>query len=109
MSDMRAHGVDVLTLGQYLRPTEHHLSVVEYVTPEMFDFYRVKGEVSTNFRTARRPASCPVDGSAMHVNRSASVKRCGRLIIVCGMWCTAGDGVQVRGERAAGTVQLQGR
>lgn len=45
MRDMRAHEVDVLTLGQYLRPTEHHLSVVEYVTPDMFDFYRVKGEV----------------------------------------------------------------
>ena len=33
-----------MTLGQYLRPTEHHLAVVEYVTPEMFDFYRVEGE-----------------------------------------------------------------
>jgi hypothetical protein len=45
MRDMRAHEVDVLTLGQYLRPTEHHLAVVEYVTPEKFDFFRVKGEV----------------------------------------------------------------
>lgn len=47
MADMRAHDVDVLTLGQYLRPTDHHLAVVEYVTPEQFDFYRIKGEVST--------------------------------------------------------------
>lgn len=45
MRDMRANNVDVLTLGQYLRPTEHHLAVVEYVTPEKFDYYRVKGEV----------------------------------------------------------------
>ena len=45
MRDMRANDVDVLTLGQYLRPTEHHLAVVEYVTPEKFDFFRVKGEV----------------------------------------------------------------
>lgn len=44
MRDMRAHEVDVLTIGQYLRPTEHHLSVVEYVRPEQFDFYRVEGE-----------------------------------------------------------------
>ena len=29
MRDIRAAGVDVLTLGQYLRPTEHHLAVVE--------------------------------------------------------------------------------
>jgi lipoyl synthase len=33
-----------LTLGQYLRPTEHHLAVVEYLTPEAFDFFRVEGE-----------------------------------------------------------------
>ena len=37
MRDMRDAGVDVLTLGQYLRPTDHHLAVVEYVTPEQFD------------------------------------------------------------------------
>lgn len=44
MRDMRAHNVDVLTLGQYLRPTDHHLAVVEYVTPEKFDFFRKQGE-----------------------------------------------------------------
>lgn len=44
MRDLRAAGVDVLTLGQYLRPTEHHLAVVEYVTPETFDEYARHGE-----------------------------------------------------------------
>jgi len=44
MRDLRAVGVDVLTLGQYLRPTERHLAVVEYVTPEKFDWYREMGE-----------------------------------------------------------------
>lgn len=44
MRDLRAAGVDVLTLGQYLRPTEHHLAVVEYVTPEKFDEYARQGE-----------------------------------------------------------------
>ena len=44
MRDMREADVDVLTLGQYLRPTEHHLAVVEYVPPEVFDFYREEGE-----------------------------------------------------------------
>jgi len=44
MRDIRDAGVDVLTLGQYLRPTEHHLAVVKYVTPEAFDEYRVEGE-----------------------------------------------------------------
>lgn len=44
MRDLRAAGVDVLTLGQYLRPTDHHLAVVEYVTPEKFDEYAERGE-----------------------------------------------------------------
>ena len=44
MRDLRDNQVDVLTLGQYLRPTEQHLSVVEYVTPEQFEEYRVIGE-----------------------------------------------------------------
>jgi lipoic acid synthetase len=37
---IRDAGVDVLTLGQYLRPTERHLSVVEYVSPDRFDDYK---------------------------------------------------------------------
>lgn len=44
MRDLRAVDVDVLTLGQYLRPTEKHLAVVDYVTPEQFDWYREQGE-----------------------------------------------------------------
>jgi lipoic acid synthetase len=44
MKDLRSVGVDVVTLGQYLRPTENHLSVVEYVKPELFDYYRKMGE-----------------------------------------------------------------
>lgn len=44
MKDLRAIGVDVVTFGQYLRPTEHHLAVVDYVRPEKFDEFRVIGE-----------------------------------------------------------------
>ncbi|HVQ26336.1 MAG TPA: lipoyl synthase [Planctomycetota bacterium] len=36
MDDLRAAGCDILTLGQYLRPTAHHLPVERYVTPEAF-------------------------------------------------------------------------
>lgn len=43
MDDLRATGVDILTLGQYLQPTRNHLPVVEYVTPEMFNRYRELG------------------------------------------------------------------
>ncbi len=44
MRDLRANGVDLLTLGQYLRPSAWHLPVREYVTPEAFDALRVAGE-----------------------------------------------------------------
>jgi lipoic acid synthetase len=37
MRDLRAHGCDMLTLGQYLQPSKHHLPVERYVTPETFD------------------------------------------------------------------------
>ena len=38
--DIRSVGVDVLTLGQYLRPTEQHLAVVDYVHPDKFDEFK---------------------------------------------------------------------
>jgi lipoic acid synthetase len=43
MDDLRAANVDVLTLGQYLRPTSNHLVVERYVTPTEFDAYRAEG------------------------------------------------------------------
>lgn len=44
MMDLREIDVDVVTFGQYLRPTEHHLSVVEYVHPDKFRYFRKIGE-----------------------------------------------------------------
>ena len=43
MDDLRAVGVDILTLGQYLRPTPNHLPVDRYVTPDQFEAYRTEG------------------------------------------------------------------
>jgi lipoic acid synthetase len=43
MDDLRSAGVDILTLGQYLRPTRHHLEVQRFVTPEEFEGYRQQG------------------------------------------------------------------
>ncbi|MCL7398026.1 MAG: lipoyl synthase [Thaumarchaeota archaeon] len=40
MLDLRSVGVDILTLGQYLRPTKRHMPVVEYVPPEKFERLR---------------------------------------------------------------------
>ena len=44
MRDLRAHDVDMLTIGQYLAPSRHHIAVTRYVTPEEFDMFRVEGE-----------------------------------------------------------------
>jgi lipoic acid synthetase len=38
--DIRAAGVDVVTLGQYMRPTQNHLPVERFVTPDEFNAYR---------------------------------------------------------------------
>jgi lipoic acid synthetase len=43
MRDLRAVGVDILTLGQYLRPSSWHLPVIEWVSPEKFDALRDDG------------------------------------------------------------------
>jgi lipoic acid synthetase len=43
MRDLRAHNVDILTLGQYLRPSPKHLPIVRYVTPAEFDEFREEG------------------------------------------------------------------
>ncbi|MBS0373193.1 MAG: lipoyl synthase [Proteobacteria bacterium] len=40
LRDLRTAGVDIVTLGQYLRPTAHHLPVVRFVTPEEFQGLR---------------------------------------------------------------------
>ncbi len=39
MRDMRAHGIDMLTIGQYLAPTGHHLPVARYVHPDTFAMF----------------------------------------------------------------------
>jgi lipoic acid synthetase len=43
MDDLREVGCEVLTIGQYLRPSAKHLPVVEYITPEQFNYF---GEIA---------------------------------------------------------------
>ena len=43
MDELRAANVDILTMGQYLRPTANHLEVQRYVSPAEFDQYRQLG------------------------------------------------------------------
>ncbi len=44
MRDLRAVGVDILTLGQYLRPSTRHIEMARWVPPEEFESFRREGE-----------------------------------------------------------------
>jgi lipoyl synthase len=46
LADLRAAGVDLITLGQYLRPTVNHLPVQRFVSPQQFDAYRAQALAS---------------------------------------------------------------
>lgn len=43
MSDLHAHGCDILTLGQYLQPTKEHLPVHRFVHPDEFRMFKLRG------------------------------------------------------------------
>lgn len=62
MDDLRASGVQVLTLGQYLRPTPQHLPVVAYIPPETFALY---GEIARK-KGFEYVASGPLVRSSYH-------------------------------------------
>jgi len=68
MSDLRAHGCDMLTLGQYLQPSRHHLPVARYVTPDEFGMLREAGE-TMGFSNV---ASGPMVRSSYHADQQAS-------------------------------------
>ncbi len=44
MQDLRNHGVNMLTIGQYLQPSDGHLPVLRYVEPEIFDMFEAKAK-----------------------------------------------------------------
>ncbi|MFQ6403218.1 MULTISPECIES: lipoyl synthase [Bacteria] len=68
MKDLRDHEVDMLTIGQYLQPSEHHLPVKEYITPEKFEFYTEKAK-EFGFLHA---ACGPMVRSSYHADKQAS-------------------------------------
>ena len=55
MADLRAAGCDLLTLGQYLRPSHRHLPVAEFVPPEAFAELRERGRRDGLRRGGERP------------------------------------------------------
>ncbi len=68
MRDLRAHDVDMITLGQYLAPSKFHLPVSRYVTPEEFDQLAVEAR-ALGFTHV---ASGPLVRSSYHADRQAA-------------------------------------
>jgi len=67
MRDMRNHDVEMLTLGQYLQPSKHHLAVERFVTPDEFDaLYRTAMEMGF-----KHVASGPMVRSSYHADPQA--------------------------------------
>jgi lipoic acid synthetase len=70
LRDMRDHGVEMLTLGQYLQPSRHHLPVERFVTPEEFDvLYQTAMKMGF-----RHVASGPMVRSSYHADLQAHGK-----------------------------------
>jgi len=65
MDNLRSVGVDVLTIGQYMQPSENHLVVVEFIRPEIFAKYKETG-LNKGFRFVE---SGPLIRSSYHAER----------------------------------------
>ncbi len=67
MRDLRAHQVDMLTIGQYLQPSAHHIALTRYVAPEQFDRFAAAA-AKMGFAHA---ASGPMVRSSYHADEQA--------------------------------------
>ena len=71
LEDLRKHKVDMITLGQYLQPTEHHLPVERYVHPNEFEALKIEAE-KLGFDSV---ASGPMVRSSYHADLQATGKK----------------------------------
>jgi lipoyl synthase len=67
MRDLRSHDVEMLTIGQYLQPSPHHLAVERYVTPDRFVFFQEQASLM-GFKHA---AVGPLVRSSYHADQQA--------------------------------------
>ncbi|AMX01912.1 lipoyl synthase [Microbulbifer thermotolerans] len=73
MEDMRAHDIDMLTIGQYLQPSKEHLPVKRYVHPDEFEEYRRYAE-----QIGFKHAACgPLVRSSYHADKQAHGEKVG--------------------------------
>lgn len=69
MDDLVAHGLDILTLGQYLQPTKMHIEVAEFVHPDKFAHFKEEGLK----RGLKYVESGPLVRSSYHAERHVNV------------------------------------
>ena len=66
IKDLSSNQVDIMTIGQYLSPSNKHLPVDRYVTPEQFNYFRTYGEESLGFLQV---ISSPLTRSSYHAGQ----------------------------------------
>ncbi len=69
MDDLVEHGLDILTLGQYLQPTKRHIEVAEFVHPDKFEHFKEEGLR----RGLKYVESGPLVRSSYHAERHVNV------------------------------------
>jgi len=109
LTDLRRAGVDIVTLGQYLRPTVHHAPVARWVTPQEFENWKRLGERELGFAHVE---AGPLVRSSYHAEtqaRTASAGGIGEISSIMEADIPApaelarpGQLVQIQGMRAAG-------
>jgi lipoyl synthase len=67
LADLRAVGIDIVTIGQYLRPTTHHLPVARWVEPAAFERFKQEGEAMG----IPHVESSPLTRSSYHARQAA--------------------------------------
>ncbi|MCP9824691.1 lipoyl synthase [Synechococcus sp. EJ6-Ellesmere] len=72
LGDLRAHQVDIVTIGQYLSPGPKHLAVQRFVTPGQFDGFRATGERELGFLQV---VSSPLTRSSYHAGEVQRLMR----------------------------------
>jgi lipoyl synthase len=93
MSELREAAVDILTLGQYLRPSAHHIPLDRWVTPEEFRRWKEVGERELGFRHVE---SGPLVRSSYHAKEQArEVEAGGPGTITAILEPDLSDGVQI--------------
>lgn len=96
MADLHGVGVDIVTVGQYLRPTSHHLPVARWWAPEEFDQLRMAGEAMG----IGHVEASPLTRSSYHARAAADTARAAGTVRAADTACAA------TGSSPAGSVVL---